>query len=194
MISDSDPSRAAIPESLTNLVITQAIAFFCFIIVPTTITLMVPLTHLRMEHSNRVPTVTIRRYLLIFIPWRTEQIPKVTRIRAEITPEYRYRGTSEERRKGQKGVRVATGQFAIVHDGPDVIVQAAPDLAKQIARQYDEFLADKSAGPRTVSVYASWKLSYLLGGVATALSALYLAGVGMAVLSALLKFLRALGK
>jgi ABC-type sugar transport system permease subunit len=176
--------------SLRDRVITQAIAIVFFVIVPIVITLMVPLTNIEFRNSETGATVTVHRYVLIFIPWKTQQITNVTRVRADITAEKHYRGTSEERRKGQSGVRVATGQVAIIGDGPEVIVQAAPDLAKEISRQFDEFVVIRSPEPMTFAVYASWPLSWILGGVVTALCALYVVGATLAVLTFPFKLMR----
>ncbi len=144
--------------------ITQAIAILVFVIVPVVLTLMAPLSNIEFRKSEAGISATVVRYTLMFIPWRTERFEKVTGIRADITEAKRYQGTSEERRKGQKGYRLATGQVAILHAGPteagpEAIVQADPDLAKQIVTQFDDFKASESTGPLTFAVYASWSLS-----------------------------------
>ena len=120
--------RVTAPPSIKDRLITQAIAIVVFVIVPTLITLVVPLTNVEFRNSDSRGTVTVVRYVLIFIPWKSERIQNVSRIRADITAEKHYSGTSEERRKGQSGVRVATGQVAIISDGREVIVQASPVL------------------------------------------------------------------
>lgn len=180
---------------MKDRIITQAIAIAFFVIAPILVTLLAPLTKLQFQHSQSGAAVTVVRYTLIFIPWRTERIQNATSVRADITAEKRYQGTSEERRKGQSGIRVATGRVAIVSDGPEVIVQAAPALAEKIAKRFDEFVADKAAGPIVFDVYASWSLSYVLGGVATSLCALYVGGATLAVLMFPFKMMRSmLGK
>jgi len=191
MLSDSSP--AAVPVTLTGQVITQAIAFFCFLVLPTVITLMAPRTRLELQHSPTGPTGTVTRYVFLFLPWKTEHRANVSGIRADITPEYRYRGTSVERRKGQKDVRLATGQLILSGDGSELVVQAAPDLAETVAQQGAAFIADPSAGPKTFSLYASWGLSYVLGGIATAFSAFYIFGVSMTVLMSVYRLLRPSG-
>lgn len=180
MSSNSSPVK--IPPTLTDRVITQAIAIVFFVILPTLITLMVPLSKIEFRHTDSGVTATVERYVLIFLHFKTEQIVNVNSVRADITARKRYQGTSEERRKGQKGVRLATGQVAILSDGTEVIVQASPELAKTIAAQFDKFAADKTSEPLTFDVYASWALSYILGGVATALCAFYVVCVALAVL------------
>jgi hypothetical protein len=178
------------PATLKARVITQIIAFVAFVLLPILITLMVPFTKLEFSHAPAGATATATRYALIAIPWRNMRIENVTQVIAEITPEKRYRGTLEERRKGQKGVRHATGQLVIVHDGPDVIVQAEPELAREIAAQFDRFAVDKRSEPMVFSVYASWWLSYVLGGVMTGLFALYAVGVVLAVFSVPVNLMR----
>lgn len=179
-------AQATVPKGKSGIaavLVTQAIAIVVFVILPTVITLMVPFTDLEFRNTDSGLEATVRRYVLIFIPWKTERVTHVTRVRADITAEKHYQGTREERRKGQKGVQLATGQVAIIGDGPEVIVQAAPDLAKTISAQFEKFAAGNSAEPMTFSVYASWSLSWILGGVATAFCALYIVGATLAVLT-----------
>lgn len=178
------------PTSLAGHIVTQAIAFVVFLVLPVVITLVVPLTTVEFEKSNSAATVTVHRYVLIFVPWQTTRIENVTRLRADITAEKIYRGTAEERRKGQKGTSYATGRVAIVSNGPEVKLEAAPDLAKAIVARFDHFVADQVAAPVSISVYASWSLSYVLGGVVTSLCALYVTGVVLAVLTFPFKLMR----
>jgi hypothetical protein len=205
---------------ITQVVITQAIAILVFVIVPVVLTLMAPLSNIEFRKSELGISATVVRYTLMFIPWRTERFEQVTGIRADITEAKRYQGTSEERRKGQKGYRLATGQVAILHAGPkeagpkeagpkeagpkeagpkeagpeeagpEAIVQADPDLAKQIVKQFDDFKASESTGPLTFAVYASWSLSYILGGIATFFTALYILGAALAIVTFPLKRMR----
>lgn len=176
--------------SLAGHIVTQAIAVAVFIVVPIVITLMVPLSTIEFRKSTPGTAVTVNRYVLIFVPWQTKRIENVTRLRADITAERTYRGTAEERRKGQTGTSYATGQVAILSNRPEVIVQAAPDLAKAIVTQFDQFVADRTATPVSTPVYASWSLSYVLGGVVTSLCALYVTGVVLAILTFPFKLVR----
>jgi hypothetical protein len=178
-------------SSLKGKIITQAIAVVVFVVVPIAITLMVPLTDLEFRRAGGGATVTIKRYVLMLIPWRTTEIENVSALRVEVAPEFRYRDTAENRRKGRAGtVSHATGQLVVIGEGREAIIQAAPEIAEGISAQFTQFLADKTAGPVAISVYASWSLSYLLGGTATAFAALYAIGACLAALVHLLKCLR----
>ncbi len=176
--------------SVKDIAITQSIAVVVFVIVPIVLTLMAPLSEIRFEKSETGLAATVVRYVLIFLPWRTENIDRVSGVRADITEAKRYRGTLEERRKGQRGTQLATGQVAILHDGPEVIVQAAPDLANQIVKEFDEYKVANSTEPLTCSVYASWSLSYIVGGIATAFCALYIFGATIATILFPFKLMR----
>jgi hypothetical protein len=165
-------------------------AFVFFVVVPILITLMVPFSTVEFRHDVTGPTVIVTRFALVAVPWRTIQIENVTRVRADVMPDRPYRGTREEQRRGARGTSYGTGQLAIVNDGPEVIVQAAPELAKDIAAQFDRFVTAKGSEPIVRSVYASWWLSYVFGGVVTGLFALYAVGVVLAILSFLLKLVK----
>ncbi len=178
-------------SSLKGQIISQAIAIVVFVLLPIVITLMVPFTDLEFRRAEGGATVAVKRYVLMFIPWRTIEIKNVSALHVEISPEFRYRDTAENRRKGRaKAVNHATGQLVVVGDGREVIVQAAPETAEGISAQFKQFLADKTAAPVAISVYASWNLSYLLGGTATAFAALYAISACFSVLALLFKNLR----
>lgn len=164
-------------------VVTQAIAVVCFVVVPVVITLVVPLSTIVFERAGSETDVIVHRYVLMIVPWRSERIDHVTQIRADVSSQFRYGNTAENRRKNRVGtVSYATGQVAIIGAGDELIVQAAPELAKSIAAQFKEFVTDKNAGSISIDVYASWILSYVLGGVVSFLCGLYLLGSLVAVL------------
>jgi len=171
--------------------ITQAIAVVCFVVVPVVITLVVPLSTIVFERAGTKADVIVQRYVLMVVPWRTERIDNVTQIRADVSSQFRYADTAENRRKGRAGtVSYATGQVAIIGAGDELIVQASPDLAKSIVVQFKEFVADKNTNSISIPVYASWALSFVLGGVVSVLCGLYLLGS----LAAILRFVYRMGR
>lgn len=184
--------KSSKPRSkIRDVLITQSIAVVAFVLVPVAITLMAPITDLEFNRTESGVQAIVRRYVLIGFNWKTVVVPGVTDVRADITAEKRYTGTREERRKGQKGVRLATGQVALLNSGPEVIIQAAPELATEIAAKFDAFAGDGSTDDEANSldgsslkfrVYASWGLSYVLGGIATGFAALYVFGASMKIL------------
>jgi len=182
------------PTPVVTTILVQAIAVIVFIVAPITITLMVPFTDIEFRKTGGSVSVGVRRYVLVFIPWETKEILNVKALRAEITSEKKYQDTSENRRKGNTGTRLATGQLVIVNDGSEVAVQAAPELATEISKQFDQFLTSASNEPVKFSVYASWGLSYVLGGIASFFAAFYLFGALVSVVIYPFKRLRVLVK
>lgn len=183
------PSTA--PASLKSHIITQTIAIVVCVVVPAIVTLMAPLTDLELRRAGSGATVTITRYVLMLIPWQTKQVPNVTELVADITPGFRYANTAENRRKGRAGtVSHETGQLLVVSDGPEVIVQAAPELAEDISARFAQYLASGSSEPVRISVYASWSLSYLVGGALSALAAFYIVCACLAVISLVVRTVR----
>ncbi len=104
-------------SSIRDVIITQSIAILAFVGVPILITLMASLTDIEFSRDESGPRVDVTRYVLMYIPWKSEHATNVTEIRASITPAKHYQGTAEERRKGQKGVRLSTAHLAIVGEG-----------------------------------------------------------------------------
>lgn len=186
----SSKPRATFREVL----ITQSIAAVVFVLVPLAITFIAPLSQLEFVQTPTGIQATVTRYVLICLNWKTDVVQSVTEVRADITAEKRYRGTVEERRKGQKGISLATGQVALVNSGPEVIVQAAPELAREIATKFESFVAAPSEQPLRFDVYASWGISYVAGGVASAFAALYVFGVAMKILLFPFQLLRSASK
>lgn len=160
------------PPSLAGQVGAQAIAFVVFVIVPVVLTLVFPFTDLEFQRTGATATVTVHRYLLMFVPWQTQQIPHVKQLRPHITPGKTYRNNH-----GETVHRISTAEVAVAGDGPEVIVQVAPELAKNVAARFDQFLTTASPASVKLSVYANWSLSYIVGGIATFWCGFYLVGV-----------------
>jgi hypothetical protein len=187
----SGSERRSILATVRSHLVTQAIAVVCFVVVPVVITLVAPLSTIVFERTGSGTDVIVHRYALMVVPWQTERIDQVAQIRADVSSQFRYGNTAENRRKNRVGtVSYATGQVAIIGVGDELIVQAAPDLARSIAAQFKDFVADKNATTLSIPVYASWALSYVLGGVVSALCGLYLLGS----LAAILRFLLGRGR
>jgi hypothetical protein len=135
----------------TGTVIAHGVAFLGCVIVPVLITLMAPVTVLEFRKSGPETSVIDRKVL---------------------------KDTKENRRKDQVGhVQLATGQVAIMSAGPNVIVQAQPGLAEEISAGFEAFAASPDQGPIRKTIYASWALTYGLGGAMTSLFVLYVIGV-----------------
>lgn len=175
--------RGSILAVMKAHLITQAIAVFCFVVVPVAMTLVAPLSTIVFQKDGANTDVIVQRYVLMYVPWRTERVDTVTQIRADVSSQFRYGNSSENRRKGRVGtVSYATGQVTIIGPDDELIVQAAPDLARSIAVEFQKFSADRNANTLSISVYASWALSYVLGGIVSFLCGLYLIGSIAAIL------------
>jgi hypothetical protein len=168
--------------------IMQAVVALVCLGVPVLVTFMAPVTTLEYRKSATGVDASVVRYVLLVVPWRTQHVTNVTALRADVTEEFRYKNTKENRMKDRVGhTNLATGQVALMGDGPEVIVQAQPGLAEELSAEFAAFAAAPSETPVRRTVYASWSLSYLLGGAMTGLFALYVFGAIMAALNVLRK-------
>jgi hypothetical protein len=170
------------PTSFKSILITQAIASVVFVGIPILLTYMAPLTSLRFDKTEQGMEAKVDRYLLMVIPWKHEALVGIDAVRAEVTAEKRYRGTSEERRKGQKGVRLATAQIVLACGGLESAIQANPDLAKKVEKEFAEFKQTDAASQLNYEIYASWWLSYVLGGIATSFAVFYIFGASVQII------------
>ena len=175
------------PTSFKSILITQAIASLVFVGVPILLTFMVPLTSLRFEKTQQGMEAKVDRYLLMVIPWKHEDLVGLEAVRADITAAKRYRGTSEERRKGQKGFRLATAQIVLACGGMESAIQADPELAKQVEKEFADFKQADGANELSYEIYASWWLSYVLGGIATGFAVLYIFGASVQIVLTMTK-------
>lgn len=181
-------SKPLTPGSPLANVIMQAIVALVCLGVPVLVTLMAPVTVLEYRKSSAGVDARVVRYVLLVVPWRTQDVANVQSIRADVTEQFRYKNTKENRMKDRVGhTSLATGQVALVGDGPEVIVQAQPGLAEELSAEFEAFAAAPADTPVRRTVYASWSLTYILGGAMTALFALYVFGASMATLSFLTK-------
>ena len=169
-------------QSIKSIVITQAIAIVFFVLLPVLITFMTPITDVEINNSEQGTSVKVVRYILTFVPWKTEHISNVSGIRADITARKRYADTSENRRKGNVGVSVATGELVFITNDSEVKMQSDPELAEKTVKVFNEFVASKSPEPLKLTIYASWALSYILGGIATFLCGLYVFGAVVSII------------
>jgi hypothetical protein len=162
--------------------ITQLIAVLCFVLLPGAITLVAPRTGLAFSKSASGPTVTVTRYVWLVVPWRTVTVDAVSRLDVDVTARSRYANTAENRRKGRAGtVQMPTGQLTVVGAGVPAVVQVSPDTVEEVAARFKRFAAAEHADPERFPVYASWGLTYGLGGVMTFLTALYLLGAAVRI-------------
>lgn len=169
-------------KSIKSIVITQAIAIVFFVLLPILITFMTPLTDVEVSNTEQGTSVKVVRYILTFIPWKTELITNVSGVRADITERKHYANTSENRRKGNVGVSVATGELVFITNDAEVKMQSDPELAEETVKTYNEFVSSKSTEPLKLTIYASWALSYILGGVATFFCGLYVFGAVVSII------------
>lgn len=174
------------PGSFKSILITQTIASLVFVGIPILLTYMAPLTSLRFDKTEQGVEAKVDRYLLMVFPWKHEDLVGVEAVRADITAAKHYRGTSEERRKGQKGYRLSTAQIVLACGGMVSAIQADPELAKQVEKEFADFKQADGVSELKYEIYASWWLSYVLGGIATGFAVLYVFGATMQVILTLM--------
>jgi hypothetical protein len=118
--------HAKFPAQTTwsGILITQAIAALVCVGVPVLVTLMAPVTVLEFRKTEARVDVGVERYVLLFVPWRMQLVVGVKELRADVTKEFRYKNTRENRMKDRVGhTNLATGQVALMGDGPEAICE-----------------------------------------------------------------------
>jgi hypothetical protein len=167
---------------------TQLIAIVCMVLLPGLITMVAPRTGLEFSKSASGTSVTVTRYVWLFVPWRTVEVDRVSRLDVEVTPRARHANTAENRRKGRAGaVHLATGQLTVVGADVQLVVQVSPETSHVVAGHFKRFTEEPDARAQRISVYASWGLTYVLGGVMSLLTALYVFGAVARIVQHLLQ-------
>lgn len=169
------------PASFGSIVITQAIAIVGCVIVPGLVTWIAPRTTIRLSLVDEQPAAEVIKHVFIWIPSSTVTIRPLESARSHVTAEDR-RISKEERRRGRRGVLLADGSVFLSGGGCETQVQSTPTAAPREAEEISAFIQTRATAAKVLTATAGWHMTYLLGGVMTALAAFYCLGASLAIL------------
>ncbi len=167
------------PKTIGSILVTQAIAIFGCVVIPGLVTWIAPRTTITLSETNQQPTAAIVKYVFLAIPFDREVITPLESVKSIVTAADRH-VSSEERRRGRRGVLLADGSLLLSGGGREIQVQSTPTAAPREAQEISAFLAAQQREPRMLTATAGWPLTYLLGGAMTTLAAFYCLGASLA--------------
>lgn len=180
------------PSTIRSTIITQAIAIFGCIVVPILVTMIAPRITVRFDRHGDHVSAHITKHVLLMVPLPTVVIDPVQEVRSHVTAGEHRRMTNEDRRRGRAEHVLADGSFFVSGPNSEYQVQSTPEAAPIQTSQLQAFLDDPASQSLEFTSTAGWKLSYLLGGIMTALAAFYCICAILATLKWIFQSLRSL--
>ncbi len=171
-------------STVQSIVVTQAIAIVCFVLVPATITFIVPRTTIELWRGENGVNAKVTRYCLLVVPAQIVNIAPLTDVYDKVTSSHKRSATVAERRRGDRNGTWVAGDGAVylASDSATCHVQSTPAEAPKLTAAIEAFVSKGEPATLQLSAAAYWQLTYLLGGVLTGLCALYLVGSCLAIL------------
>lgn len=180
-MSNSQMNKAPKRPTVYSVMLTQMIAVLGFVVVPSLVTFIAPVTTVRMYKTADGVSADVTKYVLLFLPLFHTTVERVEDVESHVTTAD-WNVSKEERRRGRTGVLVADGSVLIVGANLVYQVQSTPKDCMVEAKNLRQFLETTEAESYSVTITAGWLFSYLLGGVMTGLAILYCLGATLAIL------------
>ncbi len=178
-------------KSFKDTIITQLIAVTVFVGVPALITLMAPVTWIKCEKQPTGVSATASQCLFFIIPFSTQTAFPVTDVKEQVHRGRRQQTDAERRRKQTAAKAEDQGTLTISGANTEVNVSCSPVSLPGAAAQVRAFLKSPTPAPLRLTVVANWKISVIVGGIATCFTLLYVVG---SILAVALWILRAPGR
>ncbi|ADG67730.1 hypothetical protein Plim_1900 [Planctopirus limnophila DSM 3776] len=166
--------------------ISHLIGVIGFVIVPTVITMIAPVSYVMLENREGRPVAQASTCLLFVIPFRSAVIDPLlaveTRVRAA-----RERTAEERRRHNQgRGQIDGEGTLTFVGEGQSSFsISVSPVSIEGAKTQVENFINHKETDSKWLFLPANWKFSVFFGGFWAFLTLLYVVGVTLKLLMGL---------
>jgi len=180
-MSSSHGKQTPTAPTIYSVMLTQMIAVLGFVVVPSLVTFIAPVTTVRMYKTADGVSADVTKYILLFVPLFRTTVERVEDIESHVTTAD-WNVSKEERRRGRTGVLVADGSVIIVGANLVYQVQSTPKDCMVEAKNLRQYLETKEAQSYSVTITAGWLFSYLLGGVMTGLAIIYCVGASLGLL------------
>lgn len=174
-------------SKLKDTIITQLIAIVVFVGVPAVITLLAPVTWIKCETQPTGVSATASQCLFFIIPFSTQTVFPAVEVKEDVH-HGRHHQTDAERRRREHGAK-AEDQGMLIISGPqtEVKVSCSPVSLPEAAAQIRTFLKEPTQTPLRLTVVANWKISVIIGGIATCFTLLYIVGATLGICAWLLR-------
>jgi hypothetical protein len=163
--------------TIGGIVLQHLIVFLICVVFPGGVTWMAPATWVTFNRSEDIVSCTTRTCVYFVVPYRVQRLDHVE----SIEQHERTGGRKREKKLGRftgKTIEVDGEGFLEIH-GPQeqwIEVSVSPASLEAVAGKASDFLASADKKSTTLFAIANWKFGGLMGGILTALTALYVFG------------------
>jgi len=163
--------------TIGGIVLQHLIVFLICVVFPGGVTWMAPTTWVTFNRSEDIVSCTTRTCVYFIVPYRVERLDHVK----SIEQHERTGGRKREKKLGRytgKTIEVDGEGFLEIHGPQDqwIEVNVSPASLETVAGKASDFLASADKKSTTLFAIANWKFGGLMGGILTALTALYVFG------------------
>jgi hypothetical protein len=163
--------------TIGGIVLQHLIVFLICVVFPGGVTWMAPSTWVTFNRSEDIVSCTTRTCVYFIVPYRVERLDHVK----SIEQHERTGGRKREKKLGRytgKTIEVDGEGFLEIHGPQDqwIEVNVSPASLETVAGKASDFLASADKKSTTLFAIANWKFGGLMGGILTALTALYVFG------------------
>lgn len=161
--------------TMVVLILEHIIAFLFFIVFPGFVTLLAPASWLSIECKQEKVSFTAKTCIFFVIPFKTQHIDEVSNISEFERPS----GTRKINKVGKDKVVHVDGEgFLRVHGVGDQYaeVSVSPASLNGVVSKCQDILNNKKDVKTTFFTIANWKFGFLMGGILTLFTVLYVVG------------------
>lgn len=166
--------------------ISHLIGVIGFVIVPTVITMIAPVSYVMLENREGRPVARASTCLFFVIPFRSAVIDPLLAVETKVRAA-RERTAEERRRHNQgRGQIDGEGTLTFVGEGQSSFsISVSPVSIEGAKTQVENFINHKETGSTWLFLPANWKFSVFFGGFWAILTLLYVVGVILKLLMGL---------
>lgn len=154
------------PKRRPGSISTQLMMFLIFVIFPASWTAFAPVTRIKLVRSNQSVTVSVRRCMYFIVPYNSQQLIDVSKVRVEThkgeKQGYNSHLSEDQNRPNRRGYSEDNSEL-VLSNGKGDEVRAPIDSSSIDATQHsiEAFIANREIGQYSISIPANRTLFWL---------------------------------
>lgn len=168
---------------------TLLFGFLACVVVPAFVTVIAPVSYLRLEKSAAGARASVKTCLFFIVPFSRGSLDSIQSVSREVREDRDYTLEERRRRDGKHGTVEGEGKLILQgkDEGAALTVSVSPASIEGVEKRVKEFVAAPVDQPLSLFLVPNWKFSLIAGGLATALAGLWLVGTTLWILRGLLR-------
>ncbi len=176
--------------TLGGYILQHVVVFLICIVFPGLTTMIAPATWITFQRNQETVSCTTRTCMFFVVPFKVQHVDQVT----EITHRERAGETRRQKKYGRdtnKYVHVDGEGFLQVHGANDQLaeVSVSPASIESVATKCQNFIDSSTEASTTLFAIANWKFGFLMGGILSLFTLLYVVGYSLGAVKLLLSLL-----